>query len=445
MSMRHRCFYPRHPCGWRRFRRCGGLGGFKGFLSTPPVWVATGVLAPAIHGNGVSIHATRVGGDALEIVTPSFVSWFLSTPPVWVATVERDFHKRRVLFLSTPPVWVATPLLSALKLALMFLSTPPVWVATGGTQEARAMYEVSIHATRVGGDKVPTLRRRLRKSFYPRHPCGWRRATLRCPRSSRRFYPRHPCGWRHRLKSGLWDDKKFLSTPPVWVATASRHWLTNLTSAFLSTPPVWVATSNLAVSTPIYKVSIHATRVGGDSVPLLAPAWFAGFLSTPPVWVATDLDEHIAHVGRVSIHATRVGGDHGPWRRRDGHPVSIHATRVGGDTPAVKNTQLFAWFLSTPPVWVATDEAVREAIWLLVSIHATRVGGDGWSAKQMDNYLVSIHATRVGGDGHGVVVACLSLVSIHATRVGGDWTGAGRSTWAAVFLSTPPVWVATRA
>ena len=100
---------------------------------------------------------------------------------------------------------------------------------------------VSIHATRVGGD------------------CGlW----VRC--------------WRHT---------RFLSTPPVWVAT--RH--------FLYRP--W-----------IHSVSIHATRVGGDIV-AMDELSVQMFLSTPPVWVATDHRGPGRKNHRVSIHATRVGGD----------------------------------------------------------------------------------------------------------------------------------------
>ena len=56
----------------------------------------------------------------------------------------------------------------------------------------------------------------------------------------------------------------FLSTPPVWVATTGGHdgRADNLT--FLSTPPVWVATAQMQAGEFVTRVSIHATRVGGD-------------------------------------------------------------------------------------------------------------------------------------------------------------------------------------
>ena len=104
--------------------------------------------------------------------------------------------------------------------------------------------------------------------------------------------------------------------------------------------------------------------------------------------------------------------------------VSIHATRVGGDDMA--------------------QDIQRQAA--EVSIHATRVGGDYVRVWSVGVYLeVSIHATRVGGD----AAPPDSLhhrqgVSIHATRVGGDQVQFIFERRLTEFLSTPPVWVATR-
>ena len=61
----------------------------------------------------------------------------------------------------------------------------------------------------------------------------------------------------------------FLSTPPVWVATRASI-LEYAAQVFLSTPPVWVATLP-KVWRPgrLQRVSIHATRVGGDLAKLI--------------------------------------------------------------------------------------------------------------------------------------------------------------------------------
>ena len=62
-------------------------------------------------------------------------------------------------------------------------------------------------------------------------------------------------------------------------------------TALPSTPPVWVATADAMLLVWDYRVSIHATRVGGDRRRLAIPPPDFKFLSTPPVWVATDCRE----------------------------------------------------------------------------------------------------------------------------------------------------------
>ena len=56
----------------------------------------------------ISIHAPRVGGDAIDDVLALFEVLFQSTPPVWGATSAAIASSRRVIFQSTPPVWGAT-------------------------------------------------------------------------------------------------------------------------------------------------------------------------------------------------------------------------------------------------------------------------------------------------------------------------------------------------
>ena len=60
--LRHWCFYPRHPRGWRRIPGSVSVCS-RAFLSTPPSRVAT---EHGLHGHAhciVSIHATLAGGD----------------------------------------------------------------------------------------------------------------------------------------------------------------------------------------------------------------------------------------------------------------------------------------------------------------------------------------------------------------------------------------------
>ena len=124
-------FYPRHPRGWRRNYGISPPGNLVSFYPR--------------HPRGWRRKPPRSGGCSCL---------FLSTPPSRVATTQH--------FPDGSPYQT-------------FLSTPPSRVATGEMGGADSRCEVSIHATLAGGD---THRMRyktvLRKSFYPRHPRGWR-------------------------------------------------------------------------------------------------------------------------------------------------------------------------------------------------------------------------------------------------------------------------------
>ena len=176
------------------------------------------------HGGGVeglvSIHATLAGGDPAKAQDNELTVKFLSTPPSRVATSRKTRSLSVISFLSTPPSRVAT-LLSGLASSALLVSIHAT-LAGGDTthwRAAAARDDVSIHATLAGGDWADFLLFSLPRSFYPRHPRGWRH-ILCCPCSrikwflstppSRvatccakpvtmrlsRFYPRHPRGWR---------------------------------------------------------------------------------------------------------------------------------------------------------------------------------------------------------------------------------------------------------
>ena len=153
-----RCFYPRHPRGWRQ----------------------RSILLLYLQAT-VSIHATLAGGDAKWIESAQRWQMFLSTPPSRVATaVKAEIGIAGLVFLSTPPSRVATQLSYSKPVELCaFLSTPPSRVAT------------------LISPKTP-LRRRS-------------------------FYPRHPRGWRHTGENPTINHYEFLSTPPSRVATAKVY------------------------------------------------------------------------------------------------------------------------------------------------------------------------------------------------------------------------------
>ena len=58
---------------------------------------------------------------------------------------------------------------------------------------------------------------------------------------------------------------------------------------------------------------------------------YGAFQSTLPVWGATILRKNIAQDKDISIHAPRVGSDSVEFEELDNDDISIHAPRVGSD------------------------------------------------------------------------------------------------------------------
>ena len=102
---------------------------------------------------------------------------------------------------------------------------------------------ISIHAPRVGRD-------RLMPDLVIAHV---------------HFNPRAPCGARQVEASTTGVNLKFQSTRPVWGATSrgSKYWSSVI---FQSTRPVWGATDDTIEETKPKSISIHAPRVGRDQI-----------------------------------------------------------------------------------------------------------------------------------------------------------------------------------
>ena len=154
-----KCFYPRHPRGWRRL-----------------VYIYINVSV------SVSIHATLAGGDAGVKGISLGSLLFLSTPPSRVATydmLEKPVESKQ--FLSTPPSRVATVvnLWQLLHTHCFYPRHPRGWrlfFSRSGFHRGI----VSIHATLAGGDSAEIPLNGSISSFYPRHPRGWRLSCAIC-------------------------------------------------------------------------------------------------------------------------------------------------------------------------------------------------------------------------------------------------------------------------
>ena len=104
----------------------------------------------------------------------------------------------------------------------------------------------------------------------------------------RYFNPRPPCGGRPDAADLFIPFSVFQSTPLVRGATCPAQRKRTSTNDFNPRPPCGgrlIVRLKLRVS-PL--ISIHAPRVGGDSLPVFWPFGCCGFQSTPPVWGATQ-------------------------------------------------------------------------------------------------------------------------------------------------------------
>ena len=146
----------------------------------------------------------------------------------------------------------------------MFQSTHPVWDATARLVDRPAVQTVSIHASRVGCDRICYQRKGMRPGFNPCIPCGMRRLLSVFPSGLHQFQSMHP----------VWDAT---GKPPGYVVrtTVSIHASRVGCDAFRV----------VLLQRP--EVSIHASRVGCDFVQDLSLTHCRTFQSMHPVWDAT--------------------------------------------------------------------------------------------------------------------------------------------------------------
>ena len=150
-------FNPRIPYGMRLFDH-SVLNDAGIFQSTHPVWDATSVRALLALRPLISIHASRMGCDAVichcrpldcdfnpripygmrrwTVPSSVFSVLFQSTHPVWDATVRSPLAALIDGFQSTHPVWDATWAFFDWGLDPAFQSTHPVWDATWEQHES---------------------------------------------------------------------------------------------------------------------------------------------------------------------------------------------------------------------------------------------------------------------------------------------------------------------
>ena len=123
----------------------------------------------------ISIHAPRVGSDELETAIGEAEDISIHAPRVGSDHIHRHGHAAPKGFQSTLPVWGATKaILTSLRAMVIFQSTLPVWGATQHAAPIGIVEDISIHAPRVGSDRMAFSAFAFMQDFNPRSPCGER-------------------------------------------------------------------------------------------------------------------------------------------------------------------------------------------------------------------------------------------------------------------------------
>ena len=181
-------------------------------------------------------------------------------------------------------------------------------------------HDVSIHAARTGSDRSTPFEISRRTHFYSRYPYGQRLAAglWGCPflftpptwaattpttiptLTICYFYSRHLHGWRLMESVRL-----FLFTPPVWAATGDYARL-----CVISIHATHAGSDDSTVVKHLRLcISIHATRTGGDGKRSKTAGGHFYFYSRRPYGQRQKALDTPQEVIEISIHATRVGSD----------------------------------------------------------------------------------------------------------------------------------------
>ena len=323
------------------------------FQSTPPAWGATRRSQTAADATScfnprpprggrhsplcgrrrlrdVSIHAPRVGGDAV------------------ISTMARDTAG----FNPRPPRGGRPRARSRSVTSTMFQSTPPAWGATASAQTCAHSAAVSIHAPAWGATSCSVSPDAARRSVSIHAP-AWG-ATLR------------PCDAARRV-----GDRVSIHAPRVGGDSAHRR--------------------RSAIDAP---VSIHAPRVGGDAAHDGLQTRIGEFQSTPPAWGATLSHGSVGHRSEFQSTPPAWGATARPRRATLRACLTFQSTPPAwGATPTAGLQCRHAQygFNPRPPRGGRPNAGDRAAAAAAVSIHAPRVGGDGTCRKQLHALQIACH------------------------------------------------------
>ena len=156
--------------------------------------------------------------------------------------------------------------------------------------ESAFSQRISIHALLAESDLMVPVNSNLRRNFYPRSPCGERRASHASSQSRRHFYPRSPCGERRCISRKTPVQAAFLSTLSLRRATLRCVLIRERQRVFLSTLSLRRATRPECLSGFCQAISIHALLAESDRCNWPPPLALSHFYPRSPCGERPYLD-----------------------------------------------------------------------------------------------------------------------------------------------------------
>ena len=221
-------FYPRSPCGERRKK-------YRVYYLTLEISIHA-LLAESDKAyraetgmSMISIHALLAESDAPAAALSALLPQFLSTLSLRRATWSTPPCKRFPYnFYPRSPCGERPGNAWFLQLAIKFLSTLSLRRATFRRLCGIIHRCISIHALLAESDRPAKPDRPAPNDFYPRSPCGERRAVSVQVGGNVYFYPRSPCGERPPIIFRHCTTYLFLST--LSLRRATQNWIVTATS-----------------------------------------------------------------------------------------------------------------------------------------------------------------------------------------------------------------------
>ena len=281
-------FNPRSPCGERPDRRlpAPGTGDFNPRSPCGERRLADQAITDAYS---ISIHAPRVGSDGRD-----------GREGAWH---QEDFNPRS-------PCGERLRQRDTCRSGEHFNPRSPCGERRVPCEHGIVSYIISIHAPRVGSDRIRDFTFRDSEGFQSTLPVwGATLVPLDLPFFFRHFNPRSPCGERPGRPKRRESSARFQSTLPVWGATCGGWPPCRRRTDFNPRSPCGERLVGRAAGTSQHAISIHAPRVGSDCGGVGTVLLRENFNPRSPCGERPMASACLFMMALISIHAPRVGSD----------------------------------------------------------------------------------------------------------------------------------------